>query len=305
MSNHINEYCIPNKGENDFNTPLFLNDTSYEQYSNNKNNDDIGPLVTWKLENYNHNKKCLENNRHEKITLEDKISNNEQCVCINAWKKLEQIFELNDEDLKKMHTLKDVFPGDNFCNLPIDLNDDNCGESLKNFQLDGEHVQLGDLNSDDLYEEIKTSVKENEPLIDESKAQPDNKVNSDLKNDENNKTKNEDSKPNDTINKNEKKTDQTIIESTKSKTKKQSLKLSKKINKRCTGMKPSDKLNCEKANNGYNIEYVYTYGEIYRGGINCGHKKCVDYMITIPKNKGWTTDSFLSQVNIIQLQFNS
>lgn len=44
------------------------------------------------------------------------------------------------------------------------------------------------------------------------------------------------------------------------------------------------------------MEYVYTYGETYRGGIQCGHMYCVDPPITIPVNKGWISEEFKANV---------
>lgn len=294
MNNHINEQnCIPNKDDNDFYKPLFLNDSAYEYYSGNKNRNDIGQLTVWKLEDLNHDVKCIENNSRKNVTLEDKSLGNEKCGLM--WKKLNDIFELNDENLKKMHDeLKNALPEDKLCNMPIDINDDDCGESLKDFQLEGEYIQFGDF-SNDPYKEVTTSVKENELLIDELKVQPTNKVNSDLTNYENEKIENEKSEFHDTINKNKIKSDLASSENRKIK-KKQILKISKKLNKYHLKIEPTGSRN-EKRKNGYNIEYVYTFGQSYRGGITCGHKNCVDSLIKIPRNRGWITDAFVRQVN--------
>lgn len=41
---------------------------------------------------------------------------------------------------------------------------------------------------------------------------------------------------------------------------------------------------------------MYTYGDSYRGGIQCGHKNCVDRWIPIPHNKGWITEDYIKDV---------
>lgn len=301
MNNHINEQnCAPNKDDNDFYKPLFLNDSAYEYYSSNKNINDVGKLTVWKLDDLNYNDKCIENNSPKNVTLENKSSSNEKCGLI--WKKLKEIVELNDEDLIKMDDkLKNVLPGNSFYNMPIDLEDDNCGKSLKDFQLEGEYIQFDNFNSYNPCEKIKTSVEKKDILIDEPEVQLINKVNSEsqnLTNYENEKIRNEKFESDDTINKNKIKSDLASSDNIKIKKKeKQGFKTSKKPNKKRMNIKPNDKSNNEKRNNGYNIEYVYTYGQSYRGGIYCGHKNCVDRQIKIPKNKGWITDSFLRQVN--------
>lgn len=298
MNEYTNkENCISNKDDHDFYKPLFLNNSAYEYYSGSKNADDIGPLTIWKLENVNNNDECIKNNSHENLTIEDKIACNEECIHIKTLNKLRQIVEFGEKDLKDIHTLKNVIPGDNLYNMPIDINDDNCGESLKDIQLEGEYLQIGDLNSNDPYKEIKTFVKENEQIIDEPKSQPIDKVNSDQINYENGSIKKKKIESDDSTNENKIKPELASSDKITTEKEKRALKTSKKRKKCLKKNNQTDKSNNGQRNNGYNIEYLYTYGESYRGGIYCGHKKCVDNLITIPRNKGWITDSFLNQVN--------
>lgn len=301
--------------------PIHLSNSVYKNDCNNKKiNNSIDQLAIWRLEKCNPDNQfnIFEtnfNDLQENVTSEEKNTNIEQCICINAWNQLKQVFELPDEELKTIRQLKNTIPDDTFYTMPIDLGNDDCGDNLEDFLLDGEYIfkeDDDDLNITDIKKEANTYVPEKQLVIDETKDATSNEViinNDHIQNKENINTNTKanymiDTNKNKNISFNSESTDK----KTKSVNKKQNVKNVFKDTLRpvkCCGVKFKVIKKEEKENN---MKYVYTYGEHYRGGINCGHKDCVDCWIPIPRNKGWITDSFLQKVSIFMciylIQYN-
>lgn len=291
--------------------PIHLSNYIYTNDCNDKNiKNNIDQLTIWQLEKcysddkYNAVPETSLNDLQEKVTLEKKNTNIEQCICINAWNQLKKVFELPDEELKTTNQLKSTFPDDTFYTMPIDLANDDCGDNLEEFLLDGEYIfkEDGDSNIIDLNKEAKTHVPENQLVIDKTEDEFNNDVMINHDKIQNKEIKNNNTKANYMVdtNKNKNILFNSVFSSEKFKrvNKKQNVKNIFKATLRpvkCCGVKFKVTKKKEKENN---IKYVYTYGDHYRGGINYGHKDCVDCCIPIPRNKGWITNSFLESVSI-------
>lgn len=310
MSDHCTnkpKYCLAK--DEDENKPLILDNADYNYAINDKNNDEVDRLTIWKTEKYDPNEKCnaiFDINFNENVDdTEEKNFNKEQCVCINLWKQLQHAFELTDEELLRMYQLKKTIPDDIFTRMPIDLNNDDCGDDLEDFQLDGEYLftQLEDLTreySNDVRKvESTSSAKGKDQVVDTPKEQAVNQITTNPVNNQvksitnNNKnvidttnTKNKPYRPitHENVNTSNKK--QRVDGDTKEPEKEKSV-------KRCAELLENYNLNHSKKG----LQYLYTYGESYRGGVYTGHKNCVDCWVPIPKDKGWITDKFLSDVS--------
>lgn len=317
MNDCINKpRCIVKKDENE-KSPIVLSNSFYKDRPKIKNNIALDQLTLWKSEKCNFNEKYNEifnmkfNEVNENIIQKEKNLNNEQCICINAWKQLKQVLDPTDEDLKKTHSLKSIVLDDTFYSMPIDLNNDNYGENLKDFHLDGEYLftKLDELNNhNDSQNKTNTFIKEKELVINETKESP--TIQSTQIVDTTNKQKdtiiqNENMKTKDPLNMNTNKTiefntelhtNENIKNVNKKPYSKIQLKVSKKSNKCCPVFK-SNKQDNNKKKKENKMEYLYTYGELYRGGIQCGHKNCVDCFIPIARNRGWITDEYINYVS--------
>lgn len=291
--------------------PLFLSDCDYKYCINNKN-DFLDPMTIWNL------KKCTSDDKyntvfdinlnvpHTKTTLEEKCANYEQCICINTWNQLKQIFELTDDELKQSCSNKYKYPEDNFSCIPNDSHNDDQGKNLENFQLDGDYM-FPDLDYNDPTDEINTPVKDRDINIDEPKEQPDQhgqtlKKTVDSIHSQNKTIQNNKINVKNTMKINENKTtgfDNNIKFGNKksvNENKKQNvLNTIKRTTKCCSTYGSNVDNKTEKKEN--NIEYLYTFGEDYRGGINCGHKDCIDFWIPVPRHKGWISNAYVIKVS--------
>jgi hypothetical protein len=303
--------CSVNNNDIDL-KPIFLNNSVYE-FCDDKNNID-DQLTIWGLDNmntYDTSKVMFDmhfNDYSENLNFEEPILNNKQCNCdcTTTWDQLKQTLELTDEEiLKRCDTLNFMIPEDIFCNLPIDLNDDQV-DNFDDFQLDEEYMytQLVDFNEIAPYQEENTAKKEEELIIANEPV---------VKSTTNNKPDKPDSRQKNVIQKNITKSDTKIVntaiesnepdqENLQIENQKQNItnksKSSKKKNKRCTENELLVGLsNTKKENMMRNMKYVYTFGEDYRGGIKYGHKNCVNFWMPIPHNKGWVDDTFLEAVS--------
>ncbi|XP_026820734.1 LOW QUALITY PROTEIN: uncharacterized protein LOC113559271 [Rhopalosiphum maidis] len=300
--------CSVNNNDID-SKPIFLSNSVYEFCDIKNNMDD--QLTIWGLDNMNTNdtsKVMFDmhfNDYSENLNFEEPILNNRQCNCdcTPTWDRLKQTLELTDEEiLKRCDTLNFMIPEDIFCNLPIDLNDDQV-DNLDDFQLDEEYMytQLVDFNEIAPYQEENRAKKEEELIIANEPV---------VKSTTNNKPVKPDSRQKNAIQKNITKSNDTNIvntaiesnepdqENIQNENQKQNIKnkskSSKKKNKRCTENELLVGLsNTIKENMMRNMKYVYTFGEDYRGGIKYGHKNCVNFWMPIPHNKGWVDDKFL------------
>lgn len=307
--------CLVNNNDIDL-KPIFLSNSVYEFCNDKKNVDD--QLTIWGLDNTNINDTSAAlfdmnfNDYCENLNFEEPILNNKQCDCncTATWQQLKQTFELTDEEiLKGSNTLKFMFPEDIFYTLPIDLTNDNQDDNLDDFQLDEEYMytQLGDFNDVGPYQEANIAVKEKESIIvDEPKVQPSIKnIKKPIRPESRQYNVNEKdiTKYNNTkvVNKitGSKNPDQERTKNIKQKqnSKNKSKSFNKKT-KRCAESKLIVSSNNKKEENRMmNMKYVYTFGEDYRGGINYGHKNCINFWMPIPHNKGWIDDTFLEAVS--------
>lgn len=310
MSDHCTnkpKYCSV-KDENE-NQPLFLDNSDYNYVIDDKNYDEVDRFTIWKTEKYDPTVNCnavFDVNFNEKLdNTEKKNINKEQCVCINAWKQLQHSFELTDEELLRMYQLKKMVPDDIFTCMPIDLNNDDCGDDLEDFKLDGEYLftQSEDLNreySNDIHMvESTTSVKGKDLAVDKPKEQAVNQVTTNPVNTQIKSVTNNNKNVIDTTNNKNKPFRPNTHENVNISNKKQRIDGSTKVpekeksDKRCVELVENYNLNYSKKG----IQYLYTYGESYRGGIYTGHKNCADCWVPIPKDKGWITDKFLTNVS--------
>ncbi|CAI6356661.1 unnamed protein product [Macrosiphum euphorbiae] len=299
--------CLVNNN-NDL-KPIFLGNSVYEFCNDKKNVDD--QLTIWGLDNINTNDTTTAlfdtnfNDYCENFNSEEPILNNKQCDCncTATWQQLKQTFELTDEEiLKGSKTLKFMFPEDIFYSLQVHPTNDYQDDNLDDFILDEEYMytQLGDFNEIGPYQDANTAIEEKEPIIvNEPKVQPTIKKPIKPESRQTNVIDKEMTKSNDTkvVNKNigSKNPDQKNIKNINQKqNSKNKSKSSKKQDKRYTESKLLVSLNNkEEENRMNNMKYVYTFGEDYRGGINYGHKNCVNFWMPIPHNKGWIDDKFL------------
>lgn len=279
--------------------PIILSESFYEYRPNSTINNNADQLVLWKLEKYNYNEKFNDifnidvNEINENVTPEEKHSNNEQCICMKAWKQLKHVFELTDEELMNIHSIKHLVPEDKFHTMPIDLNNDDYGENLKDFHLEGEYLYINNFNDDLLMKTNKFINEKGEPIDDEPNESPIVQY-PQTPISENNKKLNLQNSYKNILNNSER--SQSPSKNLQSK-KKNILDNSKKtINSKCKDIKSTVQDNNKKEKDN-NIKYDYTYGESYRGGIQCGHTNCVERRISIPSNKGWITDEYINNVS--------
>jgi len=199
--------------------------------------------------------------------------------------------------------------------MTIDLHNDKYGDDLEDFKLDGEYL-IKDLESVKYDGPLKipdTSTGENKTLVTAEPKEPPNQVKplsmATVESEEKitaavqiNDFKTKDVVDTKTINTikaiefNE--NDKPTVKKSKNVNKKQSVTkdAAKKRTKCCSAIGSTvDNKREEKENN---IEYVYTFGDKYRGGINCGHKNCTECWVQIPPNKGWITEEFITAVSI-------
>jgi len=328
-------YCFASNDEDGRKNPLILSDSVYEHSANTGKHDGADEqLVVWKLENDEPDDNCnaifdtnFNGTRENAVSSEEKTYvDEEQCDCILMWRRLKRYLELTDEELKRTHPSRYLFPEDIFTRKPIDLNNDDRDESLDDFQLDGEYLYAGldrpNSRNVDAYnkkEAATSSAQENTRVVvmDERKRRP-----ADVKTVENPaKNKNAGNKK---INKNIKETKNTHAEVANNAAivkkvpgnisttetdyvlnndKQQRSKFGGQMNKLYAGGRKTGadrKTTQERMNT---MKYVYTYGETYRGGIQCGHSNCVESPITIPQNKGWITDDFIINVSTGRIDF--
>lgn len=297
------KYCLV-KDENE-NEPLYIDSTDYNYVNNDKNYD---KLTIWKTEKYDQNENCnaiFDIDFNEQANLKEKNINKEECVCINAWKQLQHSFELTDEELLRMYQLKKTVPDDIFTYMPIDLNNDDCGDNLEDFELDGEYLftQLDDLTRESSHEVRKiesTTIKQKEQVVDKPKVQALNQETANPINNQFKSVTNNNKNINDITNIKTKPFRPNTHETTNTFNKKRvdvSTKATEKdkLTKHCAGNELISNNNMIYSKRG--LQYLYTYGESYRGGIYTGHKNCVDCWVPIPKDKGWITDKFLTDVS--------
>lgn len=303
--------CFANDDKVD---PLFLGDCDYKYCINNKN-ELLEPMTIWNL------KKCTSDDKyntvfdinlnepHTKITLEEKCANYEECICINTWNQLKQIFELTDEELKQSCS----YPKDTFSCVPNNVHNEDQGKNLEYFQLDGDYL-FTDLDYNDPTDETNTSVKGRDINIDKPKEQPDQhgqtlKKSVDSIHSPNKTTQNNKINVKNTMEINENTIQENINTGFDSNTKfdnKKSVSENKKQNvlntlknptKCCSTYGSNVDNKTEKKEN--NMEYVYTFGEDYRGGINYGHKDCIDFWIPVPRDKGWISNAYVIKVSTL------
>lgn len=303
--------------------PLFINDSAYEYHSGCEKTD-ADRLTVWQSEKYN---QCKDdkydeifnlnfNEMNENITSKDKYSNNAQCNCINAWKQLRQVFELTDEELTKKHPIVNTFPDDTFYNMQHDLNSDDCGDDLKDFELDGEYLYTQKdyvnprkdnriLSHSYIRERSNISIKEEkkDQIVNKLEKTPVLKKKSYTKSNRTTRKNTSDTKLYESI---DKRTQKETVEPDNDaknysqisidKHNQQHEKIvknhydeTKKINQTVS----SDKKKKEKKER----EYVYSYGEFYRGGTYFGHRNCLDSWIEVPSHKGWISEEYVTTVS--------
>lgn len=306
--NSCTDKCFANDDKVD---PLFLGDCDYKYCINNKN-DLLNPMTIWNL------KKCTSDDKYNtvfdinlnepqtKTTLEDKCANYEECICINTWKQLKQIFELTDEELMQSCSNKYTYPKDNSSCVLNDSHNDDQGENLEHFQLDGDYM-FTDLDYNDPTDETNISVKDKDINIDKPKEQPNQhgqtlKKTVDSIQGQNKITQNNKINVKNTMEINENTStgfDSNIKFDSKksvSENNKQNILNTIKRPTKCCSTYGSDVDNkTEKKEN--NMEYLYTFGEDYRGGVNCGHKNCIDFWIPVPRHKGWISNAYVIKVS--------
>lgn len=307
--NSCTDKCFANEIDDKVN-PLILSDCDYKYCINNKN-DFFNPITIWNL------KKCTSDDKyntvfdinldepHKKTTLEEKCANHEQCICINTWNQLKQIFELTDDELKESYSNKYTYPKDEFSSKPNDSHDDDQGTNLVDYQLDGDYM-FTDLDYKDPNNETNTSVRDRDINIDKHKKQPDqhsltlkkpvHSIHNQKKTIQNNKIN-----AKDTMDINENTTTgfdmQFVNKKSVSANKKQNvLNTIKRQSIKCCSTYGSNVDNKTKQKEN-NMEYLYTFGENYRGGIYCGHKDCIDFWIPVPRHKGWISNAYVIKVS--------
>jgi len=254
--------------------------------------------------------KDCNNNKKEKLST-TKCQGQKHCACIDAWYHLKQIFEITNEEIDKTNQINYIYPDDTFLNLQIDLENDECGDNLEHFRLDGDYL-INDLHSLNFYDKpyiIKTNeiANENKSVLDDHKEDPirveqHSKITFNPEVNQNSHIKYNDTKTKETMDiTNNKNILFNVNDKFGSKNNKnvnttqRAFKSFKKRSKCCSTVRSSvDNQQNKKENN---IQYLYTFGELYRGGINCGHKNCIDCLVPIPQDRGWISEEYISSVS--------
>lgn len=314
MNNCVDKPCsFTDKDDNEVNLSSF---GSFDHRClNDKKNDSNYHFTVWGLNNtelgfddkydaiFNTN---LSEQLRENDTSEERVIDDKNCICIDRWNQLKQVFEQTDEKIKMTNSIENACPGGSFSNLLIDLKNDDCGENLEDFQLDGEYwcrTSFDDLSFDELNKNKTVQIKEKELTFEEPEESNVLNKETDHKNSQNRKNKKNNAKQNDSINLKTNKSNEfsdnksSISHKSSDRENKKKLvvgesKASEKSFKCCTGVESTAGLNNQKEEKTNNMPYVYTYGEVYRGGIHYGHRDCIDCWIPIPRNKGWVTGQY-------------
>lgn len=314
--NNLSQKQINRVGKNDDELfkPIILDSTEYELCSAYEKSKSINPFTVWGLYkelNIDDEQNTMINNILDKRLSKNETSadNDKYCSCINVWKKLKQVLELTDEELKMACQTESLFHEDVFRDLVIDLNDDDYGENLEDFKLDGEYlyeIPLSDLNSIEQYKKEEKSVPE---IKEEKKVKKNTAV---RVKDQDKEFKIDASKSNDTINGKKTKVIDGINQNSSQHSRlsqkitkvtnrnqdvKNKTKTYDKLSKRGTKIEMNEFIDNETKKIPKEIEYVYTYGEKYIGGIIIGHKNCIDSWKPLPNDKSWVTDDFLAKVS--------
>lgn len=298
--------CFVNRNEDDVN-PLVLSHYDYKQDFKNDEN----PPTIWNFKkcgpddefnavfDINSNQKCVG-------TTPEKKNVDTTCFYMREINKIKHLFELTEDDVEKSCPITYACPENDFCDMTIDLHHDQCGENLENYQLDGEYL-FNDFINRNLDRVADKCIKKNSVVDNQEKRpvqvdEPGKKKNtSENKQNKNTKKETESKSIKETNDIDENKLvkvdSSSKLDNTGSinlKKKKNKLKASKRSSKHCSGVESVvDNTKKEKENN---MEYLYTYGEDYRGGISRGHKDCVDYWIPVPQDKGWISERYVKQV---------
>lgn len=306
--------CFVNKNENEV-KPLVLGNSIYEFDAANAKTEDAHQLTVWKSAKYNHDQDgtaCDANFNEpcENVNAPSAVLNDGRCDCTDAWNKLKQVFELTDEQLNAAVALQNTVPGELFCRMPIDFNDDDFGENLVDFRLDGERsfnsigTQSDGFNTDKPDKKAASvgNAREkgavtNEPAVQAAVKKPNADVGGTVRNKAAQPPETDRAKTTSTADTGENKNIRGEIHSKTANKNRSVRKMAKRSGKRkykcCMPVEPANK--DEKW--GYDLKYVYTYGESYQGGINVGHKNCVDVWIPIPRHKGWISESYINTVS--------
>lgn len=313
MSGCMNESrCFVNNNENEA-KPMVLGNSIYAFDADNTKTEDAKQLTVWKSANYNHDQDgtACDTNFDGPCGNANAPStglNDGRCGCTDAWKKLKQVFELTDKELNAAVALQYAVPGELFCRMPLDFNDDDFGENLVDYRLDGERsfnsigTQSDGLNTDKRAAASVGNVREMGAVTDEPSAQAvGKKPNADGGAAVRNKTAQppatDRAKTYSTTDTGKIKNIGDEINSktaNKNRTVRKMAKRSGKRKYKCC--RPAEPVN-KNEKWGYNLKYVYTYGESYQGGITVGHKNCVDVWIPIPRHKGWISESYINTVS--------
>jgi len=241
----------------------------------------------------------------EKTTYPDE----EQCDCIQAWRRLKRYLELTDEELKRAHTYPEDVSSGKY------VNGDDLDESAEDFQLDGEYLyaELDGSNSSDVNAsstESATSSADEAANERRGRSADVRTINKPAKNGRNAETTG--AKVAGNVVQVARNNSKNHAESALNNGKQRKSKFGGQTDKCCAGGRmagtgPKGNTTKQRMNT---MKYVYTYGETYRGGIRCGHVDCVESPFVIPQNKGWVTEDFIinastSIINFIRCKYTA
>lgn len=295
--------------------PILLRENVSNNSYDNKNNDySSDQLILWEPEQANECDTVLGSINFDEVR-ENKSSeanrlNFGQCSCTIIMDKIKELLKPTSDEFDGINPSKETSHEDIFCNIPIDLKSDDYGEDLDYYELDGEYLNtyVQELKFNDPNNDANACSEENELMIDEpveleeleEKRKVETKTDNNKIQDPKSNYINDDTVENINKNKTAGVTNDVQVKPKQKSTKRRVDRNRKKVKMFYKPALCSSK--CATNNNEVqekecNIKYLYTYGDDYRGGIKCGHEKCVDTFKGVPWNKGWITDAHLAEVS--------
>jgi hypothetical protein len=298
--------------------PIIFRKNIYKNSNDNKNTDcSSDQLIVWQSEKNNDGYDTIfETINFNKVRKNEDSEadrlNVEQCSCKKILDTIKELLKPTSDESNGTNPSKKTSLEDIFCDLQVDPKSDYYGKDFKYYDLDEEYLNTfvrEFKNNDNPKSEADAYSKEKELTIDEpvELEELQEKPKKDTKSD--NKNKIQDTKSSyiheDTVEDSIKNETDVVTNEVPVKYKQKSIKrrvgkIRKKeklpFKRAIYGNKSVTKKN-EVQESEYDIKYLYTFGDDYRGGLKRGHEKCQDTYKGIPPNKGWITNSDLAKVS--------
>jgi hypothetical protein len=297
--------------------PIIFRENIYKNSNDNKNTDcSSDQLIVWESEKNNDGYDMVfETINFNKVRKnedsEANMLNVEQCSCKKILDTIKELLKPTSDELNGTNPSKKL--EDIFCDLQVDPKSDYYGKNFKYYDLNEEYLNTfvrEFKNNNNPKNEADASSEEKELTIDEPmelEELQEKPKKDDTKSD--NKNKIQDIKSSyihgDTVkdsieNETDVVTNEVQVKYKQKSTKRRVGKIRKKgklsFKRAMYGSKYVTKNN-EVQESEYDVKYLYTFGDNYRGGLKRGHEKCLDTCKGVPPNKGWITDSDLAKVN--------